>query len=65
MFTITNFINGIQSAMNIVAESQNDKYELVRKYRDFETSEEKTQMVGEIPLIFLKHEYIAKIRLSL
>ena len=54
MFTITNFINGIQSAMNIVAESQNDKYEMVRKYRDFETSEEKTQIVGEIPLIEIK-----------
>ena len=54
MFKEKDFVDGIQSAMNVSLESKNGKYELIRKYRDFETSEEKTQMVGEITLPEIK-----------
>ena len=55
MFTIENFIKGIQATtQGILVENQSDKLILVRLFRDIETSEEQKQVIGEIPLIELQ-----------
>lgn len=50
MFTIENFINGIQASGNILVERQEEKLVLTRVIHDLDSSEDEQIALGEIPL---------------
>lgn len=55
MFTIENFILGIQNGTNILVETQDDKLILTRVYRDFDGFDDERKVFGEIPIEEIKH----------